>query len=113
MICHCPSDYNYIRIDKLAVHIMLYGSEMWRCKYREEIGRVQRTDCKMLFGLTSSTPNYVVLREVARLPLNSMNIVKCIKVGLKFLWVEHCYIKTSSDVLKRLDDAENIPGLVK
>jgi hypothetical protein len=91
--------------DKLVVPILLYGSEVWGCEYREEIEIVQRKYCKLLLGVASSTSNDVVLGEVGRLPLYSMYVVKCIKFWFKLVRAEHCYIKSSYDVLKKLDDA--------
>ena len=91
--------------DKLVVPILLYGSEVWGCEYRDEIELVQRKYCKILLGVSSNTSNDVVLGEVGRFPLYVMYVIRCVKFWLKVVRAEHCYIQSSYDVLKRLDEA--------
>ena len=51
--------------DKLVIPILLAGSKVWICEYREEIEPVQRKYCKMLLGVVSTTSKDV-LSEVGK-----------------------------------------------
>ena len=99
-ICPCSSDYN----NSIYVQFL---SEVWVCEYREEIELLQRIYYNMLLGVASSISNNVVLGGDGRLHSYYMYLVKYIKVWLKLVRTEHCYIKTSYDVLNKLDDAGN------
>ena len=55
--------------DKMVKPVLLYGCEIWGIGNNDEIERVQLKFCKLLLGLKTSTPSYMIYGELGRYPL--------------------------------------------
>lgn len=55
--------------DKTVKPILLYGSEIWGLGNLDVIEQVQLKFYKHIFGLKSSTPNYMVYGELGVFPV--------------------------------------------
>lgn len=89
--------------DRLVVPILLYGSEVWGCEYRDEVELVHRKFCRILLGVSSRTPNDIVLGELGVIPLYAQYTLRCIKFWLKIV-MSQGYINSSYNMLKLLDE---------
>jgi hypothetical protein len=56
--------------DKMIIHILLYGCEVWGFGKNEVLERVHLKFCKILLNLKSSTPNYMVYGELGGYPID-------------------------------------------
>ena len=55
--------------DKMVKPVLLYGCEVWGTGNNDVIERVQLKFCKLLLGLKSSTPSYMIYGELGRYPI--------------------------------------------
>ena len=86
--------------------ILLYGSEIWGCKYTPIIERVQTYYCKSFLGVSRTTNTDMVLGECGRLPLYYEYITRFIKYWCKMLHMNrNRYPKQTYIMLYQLDNA--------
>lgn len=70
--------------DKLVLHILNYGCEVWGFHLGNAIERLHLQFCKRLLGVKNSTQNDFVYGELRRLPLPNIRYYNIINFGLKY-----------------------------
>jgi hypothetical protein len=67
-----PVDLQLKLFDSLVSPILLYASEVWGFENKESIEKVHLQFCKNILKVQSTTPNYMVYRELDRYPMEVM-----------------------------------------
>jgi hypothetical protein len=67
-----PVDLQLKLFDSLVSPILLYASEVWGFENKESIEKVHLQYCKNILKVQSTTPNYMVYRELDRYPMEVM-----------------------------------------
>ena len=76
-----PIDIQLKLFDTLVVPILLYSSEIWSFDFVKEIEKLHLYYLKLIIGVRSTTPNYMVYGETGRFPLNIL-----IKQRMLWFW---------------------------
>ena len=82
--------------------ILLYGSELWGFKPRENCELIHRLACKRFLCVNRTSSNNVVLGDCGRYPIYVESAMRCIKYWFKLLklpndrYVKICYRMLSS-----------------
>lgn len=106
---HLPVSLQFDLFDKIALPILLYGSEVWGFEIQNKIEAVHITFCKYVLGVSRVTSNCAVLGECGRKPLHVFYFVRCIKFWLTIVQREDSRItKSVYQHLKVLDESGKV-----
>jgi hypothetical protein len=75
--------------DNMVKPILLYGSEIWGySKNIDCLQKIQLRFCKLLLKLKSSTPNYMIYRELGRFPIEIDIKIRMVSFWARLLFGE-------------------------
>ena len=64
-----PIDLQLKLFDALVYPILTYSADIWGFENKIIIGKIHLQFCKKILGVRTSTPNFMVYRELGRYPI--------------------------------------------